>query len=89
MDRQNIFQDNLNEENPAIEYKNLMDLIEFRDFEFGQYRTHEEIILQPQLKNLGYTDILWLPGETDSFGPLTRVCKAKNPGGEVVWFVYG
>lgn len=89
MDRQNIFQDNMGEDNPAREYIPLEDLIDFRDFEFRSWRTGEEYVLKPQLVRLGYHDIQFLPGETDSFGPLTRTCKAKNSYGEVVWFVYG
>lgn len=89
MYRQNIFQDNLNEPDPPREYKDLMELIDFRDFEFRNWRTGEEYVLKPQLVELGYHNVEFLPGETDSFGPLTRVCRAKDPGGNVVWFVYG
>lgn len=79
----------MNEPEPAIEYKHLEDVLDFEGFDFNRYRYGEEFILEPQLLKLGYYQIHWLPGETDSFGPLTRVCKAKNPGGETVWFIYG
>jgi hypothetical protein len=85
----NIWEDDLNEENPPKEYKDLRDVIDFSGFDYRLYRTGEQNILQPQLIMLGYYNIEWLPGEADSFGPLTRLCKAKDPSGETVWFMYG
>lgn len=85
----NLWKADVNEENPPTEYKPLEDLLDFEGFDYRLYRTSEVNILQPQLVLKGYTDIRWLPGETDSFGPLTRVCKAKDPSGEIVWFIYG
>ena len=88
-EHKNIWQDNMNEETPPREYKPLEELISFQGFNYNLYRTSEQNILQPQLVYLGYTDIQWLPGETDSFGPLTRICKARNHFGEIEWFIYG
>lgn len=85
----NIWEDNLNEPDPPREYMDLEKILDFEGFDFRLYRTSEVNILQPQLVLKGYTNIEWLPGETDSFGPLTRVCKAKNLDGETVWFIYG
>jgi hypothetical protein len=89
MSRQNIWENNMNEENPPTEYIVLEEFIDFNGFDFNQWRTGETYILEPQLEKLGYTDIEWSMGEKDSFGPLTRVCKAKNSSGETMWFIYG
>jgi len=50
----------------------------------------EEIdILTPRLEAAGYSDVRWFAGETDSFGPLTRIGRAYNKDGDLVWFTYG
>jgi hypothetical protein len=73
-----------------VEYKEFPNEISFSGFGWATatYRRDEVEILQPQLEALGYTDIEWLPGEVDSFGPLSRVCKASKDG-EIIWFIYG
>ena len=76
-------------EYPTTEYVELESMLNFDGFSYRQYVESEKTILQPQLEALGYSEIEWLPGETDSFGPLTRVCKAKDEEGEIVWFLYG
>jgi hypothetical protein len=53
------------------------------------YRRGEIEILQPRLEAKGYMDVEWYPGETDSFGPLTRMCKALDPNGKTITFFYG
>lgn len=85
----NIWQDNMDVKSPPIEYKDLVSIIGFEGFRYEHYQVDEEMVLQPRMENLGYSHIKWLPGETDSFGPLSRVCMARNRNGEVVWFVYG
>ena len=72
-------------------YPDLADTINFAGFGFDvkTYQREEVEVLQPQLEALGYTNIEWLPGETDSFGPLTRLCKTINPDGNEVTFIYG
>lgn len=85
----NLWEDNLNEPDPPREYKPLEDILDFENFDFRLYRSGEQNVLQPQLIVMGYRDIQWLDGERDSFGPLTRICKAKDPSGNIVWFVYG
>lgn len=78
------------EENPLrIKYIVLEDLLDFKDFEYTLWWVHEKTILQPQLEDLGYTDVTWTRGETDSFGPLTRLCHARDQDGAQVWFIYG
>lgn len=72
------------------EYKEFPDEVDFGNFSFtsSRYRRDEVEILQPQLEALGYEVLEWLPGETDSFGPLTRVCKVRKDD-EIIWFIYG
>jgi hypothetical protein len=71
-------------------YVQLWSVIDTTGLHFdGRYLEEERTILQPQLEKLGYYNIVWQEGETDSFSPLTRVCKAVNPAGEIVHFVYG
>ncbi|MET0467097.1 MAG: hypothetical protein ABW007_28330 [Chitinophagaceae bacterium] len=79
---------------PGIEaYQNLGDIISFAKFHFNVPTSsivRQEIeILEPQLVDLGFTDIVWEMGEEDSFGPLSRLCHTKNPDGKEVTFIYG
>lgn len=79
-------------QHPTDRFENLYDFVAFDGFDFSLYRKGELELLQPQLEAIGYYDIEWLPGETDSFGPLSRVCKAKilkDGKIEIVWFMYG
>lgn len=76
-------------EESSEEYLELMDHIDFAGFDFGSYAQHEVELLQPKLMEQGYTNIRWMMGDYDSFGPLTRVCRAVAPDGKVVKFVYG
>jgi hypothetical protein len=71
------------------EYVDLTEVISFSEFSFERYREGERNILTPQLKALGYTEVEFLPGETDSFGPLSRTCRATDSQGYIVWFMYG
>ena len=79
----------LNGELEPIDYIDLTTVISFEGFNYADWFDGERRWLQPRLEELGYTDVKWERGETDSFGPLTRVCVAKNPEGETVKFVYG
>ncbi len=76
---------------PKREYEYLPDIISFKNFDYSgaSYINQEETILKPQLQRLGYSEIIWLKGESDSFGPLTRVCRAFDNDGELHWFYYG
>jgi len=71
------------------DYKDLYEYISFEGFHFADYYDGEREILQPRLEALGYTDIKWSMGERDSFGPLTRVCRAVSVENKVTWFIYG
>lgn len=72
------------------EYMQLWNVIDSNGFRYGaDYAQQEKELLQPQLEKKGYYNIEWSDGERDSFGPLTRVCKATAPNGEVCWFMYG
>lgn len=79
----------MNVKDPPTEYIHLETLIDFDTFDYDHWRTHEITKLQPQLEYLGYSDIVWSMGEVDSFGPLIRVCKAKDRNGQVIHFIYG
>ena len=70
-------------------YEPLEDLISFDGFDWVMWLRDEKEVLQPRLKELGYSEIVWYQGEYDSFGPLTRVCKAVGPSGELHWLIYG
>jgi hypothetical protein len=71
-----------------VEYGDLYDVISFEDFNFEEWLNGERNILMPRLKEAGYSDIEFSMGERDSFGPLSRVCKARKDG-TTHWFVYG
>jgi hypothetical protein len=93
-ERRNIWDDTEINHTPSPHYTMLSTVISFAGFEFISHGSHsfaeqEKTILQPRLEELGYTDIRWFEGETDSFGPLTRRCRAVNPDGDTVWFMYG
>ncbi|MET0785772.1 MAG: hypothetical protein ABWY25_03625 [Paenisporosarcina sp.] len=72
----------------AYEYIDLYTVIDMVGFDYDDYHDGELNILEPRLKEIGYTDIQWGPGETDSFGPLTRTCQAMKDG-KLYFFVYG
>jgi hypothetical protein len=73
--------------------QNLGEVISFAKFHFNvptsSIKRQEKEILEPQLAALGYTDITWWTKEEDSFGPLSRLCKAVDKNGDEVTFVYG
>jgi hypothetical protein len=85
----NIWEDDMSDTPPPIEYTDLIDVISFAGFDYNKYREGEDTILTPRLERLGYTRIKWSMGEFDSFGPLSRVCQAHDKNGIVRWFVYG
>jgi len=72
-------------------YVELYELISFEGFSYAldQYLIDEREILQPQLEALGYTRIIWVKGESDDFGPLTRVVVMTDPSGKRCYGIYG
>lgn len=66
----------------------LEDVIDFTDFNYANWWDGEDKILKPQLESLGYTNIRFSPGETDTYGPLTRMCYADLNGARLE-FCYG
>jgi hypothetical protein len=72
-------------------YPDLTKVISFEGFSFANqtYAEQELKILQPRLEALGYTKIIWMMGESDSFGPLTRLCSTIDPLGYPITFFYG
>jgi hypothetical protein len=73
----------------AKSYYDLSSIISFDDFHFENYSEDEVSVLQPRLESLGYKNITWLKGETDSFGPLTRICHAYTADNQLTRFMYG
>lgn len=69
--------------------QDLYDIISFQGFDWSRYWEGEENILTPQLEALGYTDIRFVTGECDSFGPLSRKCIAYDKDGVFQTFFYG
>lgn len=70
-------------------YIDLEGILDFRNFDYSLWFEHEKNVLQPQLETMGYTEIEWMMGEMDFFGPLTRICKARGAHGDITWFIYG
>jgi len=73
------------------EARDLLDFIgdDARAFDFGKYREGEDQILRPALERRGFSNVRFYMGEEDSFGPLSRMCAAKDPNGAEVRFYYG
>lgn len=94
-ERRSIWDDDgMMDDTPKPNYKMLTDVISFEGFQYlahgsNNFAVQERTILQPRLEEKGYTNVHWFEGETDSFGPLTRRCRATNPFGDTVWFMYG
>ncbi len=63
--------------------------VSFDGFDWDQYGTSEWEVLTPQLHDWGFREIKWGPGETDSFGPLSRVATMRDQDGSIVRFCYG
>ena len=61
-----------------MERTELFKEIEYKDFNFTNYRKGEQTIISPQLEELGYFDIEFFNLEADSFGPLIRGVNAKH-----------
>lgn len=63
--------------------------LDFSGFDWKNFRQSEREVLQPQLSKLGFTDIKWMSGESDSFGPLTRSAGMTDVNDKRITFVYG
>lgn len=83
MDRQNIF------EGPYYVPLSQVVSLDGLSYDRDKFAKEEIDILNPRLEALGYDDIHWFAGETDSFGPLSRIGRAHNAAGDLVWFTYG
>lgn len=53
------------------------------------YWNWEQQVAKPVLEALGYTDIVFVQGESDSFGPLSRGVLMTDPNGRKVETYYG
>lgn len=74
---------------PPDEYEEFPESISFAEFNFERYYTLEDTVLRPQLEKEGYYSILFMPGEFDDFGPLSRICSCIDKDGVLHKFVYG
>lgn len=63
-------------------------VIEYKGFSYTDYRNGEREIIEPQLKERGYTNIQFFNIEADSFGPLIRGIHTVKDG-KPVEFYYG
>lgn len=57
-------------------------------FDFNNYYTCELRMIKPLLERDGHTNVRFLMGERDSFGPLSRVVEAQKDG-TMVRYWYG
>lgn len=69
--------------------EDLHNVVSFEGFDFSAYFTHEQELLKPRLEAKGFTAISFAMGESDSFGPLSRVCYATDSEGNNRTFMYG
>lgn len=58
-------------------------------FDYSNYRHDEAALLQPLLEAAGYRNVSFHMGECDSFGPVTRIVRARTSQGARVAFIYG
>lgn len=74
-----------------IEYIDLYKFLCFAGFSYdlSRYAKDEMIFLEPQLRDLGYSDFVWGHGDYDSFGPLTRIVSMNDKDGKRVYGIYG
>lgn len=84
--------ENTSEGGPDVpEYEELSNVISLDGIRFmpHTYLDEELNVLQPRLMALGYTEIVWSMGDRDSWGPITRICTARDAVGEIRSFIYG
>ena len=73
-------------------YRDLEELVDYREYEGGWTLRFEENWLKPRLKALGYSHVRFFGGTTfDYDGSFReRVCELARPGnGRAEFFVYG
>lgn len=65
-----------------VRWTNLDEIIPdaFKTFDYNNWWDGEDKILKPALAAIGYENIRFFKGETDSFGPLSRKCTATYNG---------
>jgi hypothetical protein len=69
-------------------FGDVADHIDMSGFDFRKYYQHEQSILKPRLEEKGFTDIQFIPGETDSWGALSRGVRMTNKHGQrgTAWY---
>jgi hypothetical protein len=58
-------------------------------FTFSEYYRGEQTVLKPYLESKGFKNILFVMGERDSFGPLSRIITMTSSSGDRVRLIYG
>ena len=66
----------------------LLSFLKIENFNFDLYQNHEQSLIKPALKEKGFTQISFIMGEAESFGPLSRVVLAMK-NNELYTFCYG
>jgi hypothetical protein len=64
------------------EYIELDSVVNFEGFDYNECYVNEVLLLEPQLKELGYTYVLWMGGLGGD-----RTCMAKKDE-DLYWFIY-
>ena len=54
-----------------------------------RYDKWEAEVAEPALHDLGFKQVRWHSGESDSFGPLSRVASCLDSDGNRVQLMYG
>lgn len=73
-----------------IIFEDLYKIISFEGFTFSRYNyiKEEQELLKPRLEELGFSEIEFEMGESDSFGPLSRFCTCVDAFGNKRAFIY-
>jgi hypothetical protein len=72
-----------------IHYTDLYEIISMDGFDYAMFFRDEQNILKPRLEKAGYKEIVFVMGEQDSFGPLTRVVVCTDKDDNRCYFIYG
>lgn len=63
--------------------------INWSEFSWSEYGQSEQRFIKPVLEAAGYHSIRFSMGESDSFGPLSRIVHAMDAKGVIHLFYYG
>lgn len=63
------------------DFGHMGDHVSFEGFDFSNWRNHERELLVPRLTEKGFSDIKFVTGDRDSFGPLMRIARMTDSEG--------